>query len=200
MQPAADEDSLEPDFIIPRRVIALVGSVVAWVGLGAFAITHPGVDYSRSVPAPHQLFFYMLTMLPGTSWAVFFSGGVLVWLALLRPQWSDRLLFVAAVSLSWVPIAGGVDEATRQYFHHAYSSTGVTVDAVAYGSAALVSSGSLRLILTVILAYLLLALFFVGLTTLVEMAGGLLLAAIVIQIGLLILDRAKIDVLSDATA
>lgn len=200
MQPAADEDILAPDIIIPRRIGIAVALLLAWVALGAFAITHPSIDELRPFPEAGQILFFALALLPGNLGIVLFAAAVLVWIALLRPQWSDKLLFVAALTISWLPVAGGVDDLSRTIWHHAYSSDWVTADAVGYGTAALVTRGNLRLIFVVILAYLLLGQFVLGFASLVQIAGGLLLAAFVLQIGLFIVERAKLDVLSDAAA
>lgn len=64
---------------------------------------------------------------------------VMVWIAFLRAEWSDRLLFSAAAILSSTVVLGGTEEIFYQVFHQWYGSSMVCAGAIAYTACLLIA-------------------------------------------------------------
>jgi hypothetical protein len=103
--------------------MAAIGLLIAWLALGLYAVQHPEVQkhLTRFVPMSIQQGVYFrfhmaLLALPIHPSILEVIAVILVWIAFLRADWSDRMLFSAAVILSSTALFGGTEYAFYSAF------------------------------------------------------------------------------------
>lgn len=134
--------------------------------------------------------------LPLSPSVVAVAAVVLVWVAFLRAEWSDRTLFSAAAILSSTVLLGGTDELIYRLFHHWYGSTMVSASVTTYFLLLLISHHARKPIPAVLsilaIVYALFLPYYAMYDSILDIAGGVLFAAAVLCLNFFIAERAGV--------
>jgi len=127
-----------PPVRVSRWVIIALALFVAWFAVGIVAIRYPALDFfvrHRLTSSTNLLPYQILGMLGETvAYAVPALAGIgLIWAAFIRPQWSERALFSAALIISAVFFVAGASQSIfSHFFHHSYGNDGAMIGTVTY--------------------------------------------------------------------
>jgi len=127
-----------PPVRVSRWVIIALALFVAWFAVGIVAIRYPALDFfvrHRLTSSTNLLPYQILGMLGETvAYAVPALAGIgLIWAAFIRPQWSERALFSAALIVSAMFFLFGVPQAIFGFFfHRSYGNNWSMIGTVAY--------------------------------------------------------------------
>ena len=187
-----EAEPLEPDFIIPPWLAAALGFVICWILLGLVALTNQSFPYdSRDFARvlfdhPHWFAYFYASDLPVEPTILATAAVGMLWVGFVRPVWSERLFFSAALILTSTVFLGGIEH-TANWFHHLYGSTRTTASMVAYTTLFMNARAANRRIPA---AFALLFIFWGcaepliwQLSTPIAVAGGALLAAAIFCFG-----------------
>jgi hypothetical protein len=193
----------EPDVVISPWLVGAVAFLVAWFLLGLYAVQHPQVQkhLTRSVPMTleqHVQFQAVMGVLalPILPAIVALAGSALVWIAFLRAEWSDRLLFCAAAMLSSTVILGGTERVFHMAFHEWYGSTMVSGAVVTYTVCLLLARSARNGIFAVLsmlaILYALVLPFYATYFSILDIIGGVLFAGAVLCVSFFFAERAGV--------
>lgn len=194
----------ERDLVIPPLLIAALVFFAAWFVLGTYVVTHPHIQerFTRSLPmneAQQLLFLRRMELLsiPFQPGIVSLAGVVMVWVAFLRTEWSDRLLFSAATILSSTVILGGTEAIFHEISGHWYGSTMVCAGAITYSLCwrmAHAARHTLFAVLSIIGVVVAIGLpYYETFASVLDVAGALLFAAAIWCSSLYISQRAGVE-------
>jgi hypothetical protein len=107
-------------------------------------------------------------------------ASVLVWIAFLRAEWNDRMLFSAAAILSSTVLLGGTERIFYLAFGRWYGSTMVTAGLITYASCLLIAHRAQNRVFAVLslcaLLYALVLPYYAEYVSVLDILGGVLFA------------------------
>jgi hypothetical protein len=200
-QPEAD--LIGPDVAISRWLVSALVFALAWFALGWYAVHHPDVQrhLTRFVPRSmeQQISFRILVAwlaLPLRPTILAVIASILVWVAFLRAEWSDRMLFSAAAILSSTVLLGGSEYIFYLIFGRWYGSTMVCAGVITYTMCLLLShrakNGVLAILSLCAIVYALTLPYYAEYDSMLDVIGGMLFAGAVLCASFFIAERAGV--------
>lgn len=150
--------------------------------------------------APMQAFEFKIRMgwfgIPVDPGILSTIAAVLVWVAFVRAEWSDRILFCAAAILLATQLLGGMEYAFHLASGQWYGSTLVSAGATTYVLCALLAHRArnrLLLVASIVgVAYSIAFPYYAMYDSILDIIGGLLYAAAVLCLSFFIAERAGV--------
>jgi hypothetical protein len=146
-----------------------------------------------------RMFWLMLPIEPNI---MALAGVILVWIAFVRTEWSDRLLFCAAVILSSTILAGGTEGVFRLASGQWYGSTMVCAGTVTYLLCLLLAHRAQHAPFAVLsilaILYSLIMPYYAMYNSLLDILGGVLFAAAILCASFYIAQRAGVRPFANA--
>ena len=193
----------EREIFIPPLLLAAGALFVAWIALGIYAVHNPDVQVHLMRPAGTNVerairfqFDMAILAIPIQPGFIAVAGVVLVWIAFLRADWSDTLLFCGAVMLSSTVVLGGTEGVFHDISGHWYGSTIVCAGTATYLLCLLLArrarSVPFAALSLVAILYSVILPYYARWGSILDIAGGVLFAAAILCTSSYMAERAGV--------